>query len=334
MTGRSKWPGGSVKPPALLAALQFGLGSTACRFQPALSAGLRDRLSLCPACSGSPGPGAARSEQTYSVGSDFACPGPSLRTPATMPSSSAMAALTSLCPVFGALTWLSESTERLTASVEQMRPEDLAQPSHLPGWSRAHVLVHLSRNADGLRNLLLSARTGEPLRMYPSPGAREADISAGVTRPAEVVLADAVEASRRFLVEVHSFPESCWPNEVAFTSGGPNPPLVSAERIVELRLTEVEIHHVDLDLVYSFADVPVLLAGQLLVDFVERYDRKGAHFALELDDSPGGVGWVKSGDLPVVRGSLAAALAWLTGRSSEGMRCTSGGPLPDLPPFG
>lgn len=240
----------------------------------------------------------------------------------------------SLCPVFGALNWLTESTERLTASVEQMRPEDLAQPSHLPGWSRAHVLVHLSRNADGLRNLLLSARTGEPLRMYPSPGAREADIIAGVTRPAEVVLADAVEASRRFLVEAHSFPESCWPHEVAFTSGGPNPPIVSAERIVELRLTEVEIHHVDLDLVYSFADVPVLLADQLLVDFVERYDRKGAHFALELDDSPGGVGWVKSGDLPVVRGSLAAALAWLTGRSSEGMRCTSGGPLPELPPFG
>jgi maleylpyruvate isomerase len=236
--------------------------------------------------------------------------------------------------VFEALDWLTESTERLTGSVEQMRPEDLAQPSHLPGWSRAHVLVHLSRNADGLRNLLLSARTGEPLRMYPSPGAREADIIAGVTRPAEVVLADVVEASRRFLVEAHSFPESCWPNEVAFTSGGPNPPLVSAERIVELRLTEVEIHHVDLDLVYTFADVPVLPAGQLLVDFVERYDHMGAHFALELDDSPGGVGWVKSGNLPVVRGSLAAALAWLTGRSPAGMRCTSGGPLPELPSFG
>jgi maleylpyruvate isomerase len=162
--------------------------------------------------------------------------------------------------VFGALNWLTESTERLTASVEQMRPEDLAQPSHLPGWSRAHVLVHLSRNADGLRNLLLSARTGEPLRMYPSPGAREADIIAGVARPADVVLADAVEASRRFLVEAHSFAESRWPNEVAFSSGGPNPPLVSAERIVELRLTEVEIHHVDLDLVYSFADMPVHVA--------------------------------------------------------------------------
>jgi maleylpyruvate isomerase len=240
----------------------------------------------------------------------------------------------SLCPVFGALNWLTESTERLTASLEQMRPEDLAQPSHLPGWSRAHVLVHLSRNADGLRNLLLSARTGEPLRMYPSPGAREADIIAGVTRPAEVVLADVIEASRSFLVEAHSFPESCWSNEVAFTSGGPNPPIVSAERILELRLTEVEFHHVDLDLVYSFADVPVLLAGPLIVDFIERYDRKGRHFALELDDSPGGVGRVRSGDLPVVRGSLAAALAWLTGRSSEGMRCSNGGPLPELPPFG
>ena len=65
------------------------------------------------------------------------------------------------------------------------------------------------------------------------------------------------EASRRFLVEAHSFPESCWPNEVASLRWA-EPPLVRAERIVELRLTEVEIHHVDLDLVYSFADVPVL----------------------------------------------------------------------------
>lgn len=240
----------------------------------------------------------------------------------------------SISTVLGALTWLDGATERLSASVEQIGFGDLAEPSRLPGWTRAHVLVHLARNSDGLRNLLLSARTGQPLRMYPSPSAREADIVAGVTRPGDVILADVVEASRRFLIEAAAFPEDRWPDEVAFTSGAPDPPRVSAARIIELRLIEVEVHHVDLDFGYSFADTPVFLAGQLLVEFVERYEGKGFRLSLELDDSPGGAGWVKSADHPVVRGSLADALGWLTGRSSEGMRCTSGATLPELPSLG
>jgi maleylpyruvate isomerase len=215
-------------------------------------------------------------------------------------------------------------------SVAAMDPNDLFAPTRLPGWSRAHVLVHLSRNADGLRNLLLSARTGEPLRMYPSLGAREADIIAGVTRPPEVVLADVLEASRRFLVEAAAFPDDRWAEQVAFTSGAPDPPLITAARVIELRLTEVEVHHVDLDVGYSFDDTPMVLAEQLLTNFVARRAESGARFALEVE----GPLRIKTSDDPVVRGSVGAALAWLTGRSSEGMRREDGNPLPELPSFG
>jgi maleylpyruvate isomerase len=237
--------------------------------------------------------------------------------------------------VDGALNRLIGATERLNESIAQMTAADIARPSLLDGWTRGHVLVHLARNADGLRNLLLSARTGEPLRMYPSLGAREADIVAGIGRPGDVTLADTLEASRRFVVDAAAFPEECWPNEVEFSSGAHNAPLVSAARILELRLVEVEVHHVDLDLDYSFADTPVLLGSQLLLDFVARQDRSGTQFALELEDrAETGVGGIRSADFLVVRGSTADALAWLTGRSSEGVRCTSGGPLPRLASFG
>jgi maleylpyruvate isomerase len=170
--------------------------------------------------------------------------------------------------------------------------------------------------------------------MYASPGAREADIVAGITRPVDVILADLAEASRRFIVEAAAYPTERWSNEVAFTSGGPNPALVTAQQLVELRLTEVEVHHVDLGVGYSFGATPALLAGQLVADFVERYDQRGVRFAIALDDHPGGAEWVKSADSPVVRGSVAGALAWLTGRSAQGVRCASGGALPELPPFG
>jgi len=33
-------------------------------------------------------------------------------------------------------------------------------PSLLPGWTRAHVLAHLARNADAMRNMLAGARSG------------------------------------------------------------------------------------------------------------------------------------------------------------------------------
>ena len=46
-------------------------------------------------------------------------------------------------------------------------------PSLLPGWTRGHVVTHLARNADALRNLLTWARTGIPTPMYPSRQARD-----------------------------------------------------------------------------------------------------------------------------------------------------------------
>src|ERR1700722_17571892 len=58
-------------------------------------------------------------------------------------------------------TQLEAAQLRLAASLrETALDEALRHPSRLPEWSRAHVLVHISRNAAGLQNLLLAARTG------------------------------------------------------------------------------------------------------------------------------------------------------------------------------
>ncbi|MFD0328597.1 maleylpyruvate isomerase N-terminal domain-containing protein [Streptacidiphilus monticola] len=67
------------------------------------------------------------------------------------------------------LAALAESTHRLMDTLEAMRPEQVAEPSQLPGWTRGHVIAHLARNADALSNLLIGARLGERRAMYPSP---------------------------------------------------------------------------------------------------------------------------------------------------------------------
>ena len=78
--------------------------------------------------------------------------------------------------------WLKAETVRLLATVESLRDRDLTQDSVLPGWSLAHLLTHLARNADALGNLLVWARTGVETPMYQSITQRTADINLGATR--------------------------------------------------------------------------------------------------------------------------------------------------------
>ncbi len=55
---------------------------------------------------------------------------------------------------------LADATDRLLATAEGLTGGQAREPSPLPGWSRGHVRTHIARNADGLRNLLIWARTG------------------------------------------------------------------------------------------------------------------------------------------------------------------------------
>lgn len=50
---------------------------------------------------------------------------------------------------------ISASTGRLLATASALTDEQVRAASLLPGWSRGHVLTHIARNADGLRNLLI-----------------------------------------------------------------------------------------------------------------------------------------------------------------------------------
>jgi maleylpyruvate isomerase len=227
---------------------------------------------------------------------------------------------------------LADETDKLCSSINRLDDHNAqAQASRLPGWSRAHVVVHLARNADGLRSLLLSARTETPLRMYASPRTRSADIDTGVTRGADVIVADALESATRFLVEASAMPTEAWRANVAFNSGQPNAPVVIAPRLLELRLAEVVIHHVDLDVDYGFADVPERLLLWFLEQFVAHRERQGVSLTIQVDGSKQ-LATAGNGDGPVVEGELAALVAWLAGRSQLGLRCDQA--LPELPSFG
>src|SRR5580658_6811383 len=91
---------------------------------------------------------------------------------------------------------IDDATARLAATSEGLTDEDAAAPSLLPGWTRGHVLTHIARNADGLRNLLIWARTGVQTPQYASAEARETEISAGSGRTASELAADIASSAK------------------------------------------------------------------------------------------------------------------------------------------
>ena len=71
-------------------------------------------------------------------------------------------------PTDESLAWAGDGAAHLRGLMSRMGEEAFAAPSLLPGWTRAHVLSHVARNADAMINLLRWAKTGVETPAYPS----------------------------------------------------------------------------------------------------------------------------------------------------------------------
>src|SRR3954453_4137041 len=83
------------------------------------------------------------------------------------------------------------SQATLLAALSGLTDEQARQPCLLPGWSVAHLLTHIARNADSVVRRFEGAIRGEVLDQYVGgPTGREAEIEAGVQRSAVELVAD------------------------------------------------------------------------------------------------------------------------------------------------
>lgn len=224
------------------------------------------------------------------------------------------------------LPLVEAATERLLADVRGLSDADTGTPSSLPNWSRGHVLTHLARNADGLANLLVSARTGERRPMYASQEQRNADIEAGAARPVPDLTTDLVDSHRRFTTEAGQLAD--WSATVFRTADAPGFPV---EWVPLLRLGELEIHHTDLDVGYGFGRWPAdWVAAFLPYACFDLTDRAGEPVDLRATDSDARL--EVDGDASrTVEGPLCSLLAWVTGRhDGHDLRARPDGPLPSL----
>src|SRR5665811_1685066 len=147
------------------------------------------------------------------------------------------------------LSLLAHETSLLIRTAGDLDDQAMRHASLCEGWTRAHVLSHIARNADGLVNLVSWAIPGTPLPMYDSPEAREADIAAGATRGAPEILADLEDSAARFAAAATAL--AGLPEQVEVEMRGGRK--VLGGQLPTLRLMEVVIHHVDLDAGYTLS---------------------------------------------------------------------------------
>jgi maleylpyruvate isomerase len=203
---------------------------------------------------------------------------------------------------------LDSGTRRLVRSVDGMPDDQWLEPSLLPGWSRAHVVAHLTLNAEGLAAALEGVHEGRQVPMYRSSEARDADI-AQLARASTSELRDRFLGSTTVIDEwVEELADNLADTVVERTPGGRRFP---AGAVGDMRLREVEIHHADLALDYTAADWPTEFVLRLL-DWRSRNGQAGPAFtarAIDLDRT-----WQFGSGGPTVSGPARALAWWVTGR--------------------
>ncbi len=225
------------------------------------------------------------------------------------------------------------ASARVLATAAAITDLQAREPSPLPGWSRGHVLTHLARNADGLRNLLIWARTGVVTPQYPSAQVRNEEIEAGAGRPARELVIDFANSATAFGDEAARLRDADWTAEVRAIRGAAHPAWYTLWR----RLTELEIHHVDLDAGYRPADWPADFARECLQQAAAGFsdaDSPAAVLRAADDGTEHRIGPPEQEPIITITGPPRTLLAWLLGRSDgAGLAVTPTGPLPPVPPW-
>lgn len=217
------------------------------------------------------------------------------------------------------------ATTRYLQALTQLDDQSVLRSSVLPGWSRAHVVAHLSRNADAFSDVLEAVASGEPAAMYPSPASRDRDIEETVERHDLAGLVEDTIGSVARLTEAfwscRADPDTPYrrvPDDAAtfpLWTLGPR------------RRSEVEIHHADLDLGYRPSEWPT--------DFSTGVVRqRQEELALLSDACPsmvltatdtGGPWRFGVGAGTEIHGTVGDLAWWLVGRGGgQGLTCSAG----------
>jgi maleylpyruvate isomerase len=175
------------------------------------------------------------------------------------------------------ITAMTASHRRLEAALAGLDDAAVGRPSLLPEWTVGHLVTHLARNADSNTRRLEGAIADEVRDQYVGGAAgRETDIQAGAGRSAAELVADVHQSNARLETVIAEVPDDAWGRLGRSLMGVEQP----AEILPFTRWREVEVHHVDLGLGYSWADWPEALADRWLPEVLATLPHRADRTAL------------------------------------------------------
>jgi maleylpyruvate isomerase len=212
------------------------------------------------------------------------------------------------------LPWMREGTTVLRSTADRLTDAGFAAPSALPGWTRAHVIGHVARNAEALVRLATWARTGVPTPMYADRAQRAAEIESSAELPPQVLRSQMESTAAELDVALAGLDANTWRSEVESALGRTIP----AAEIPWMRVREVWLHAVDLGLGTTFGDLPATLVDALLDDVTATLSARPGCPAVRLAptgrDRVWSFGPVTEERPTVVEAPTAELLAWTIGR--------------------
>ena len=223
------------------------------------------------------------------------------------------------------------ATTRYLQALTVLDEQSVRRPSVLPGWTRAHVVAHLSRNADAFVRVLEAVAEGRSAAMYPSQDARDADIDETVASHDVAGLLDDARASagrlEAALLACDADPETPYSRVDGGEAG------FALVTVCPRRRAEVEIHHADLGTEYPPAGWPPDFSTAMIKqrqDEMAREPGGGVSMVLSSSDVDG-LWKFGAGQGPEVTGAAGDLAYWLVGRGDgAGLTCSAG----DLPVLG
>ncbi len=210
------------------------------------------------------------------------------------------------------LEQLARSEATMRAAVAPLAQADVTVASPLPGWSIAHVLSHIARNADSHVRRIEAARRHEVIDQYPGGlVGRDHEIDQGATRSARTIVDDVIATSLQLDAAWSRLVGDEWLGESRDATGQ----VRDARGLPSRRLQEVEVHLLDLDIDASARDWSDVFVAVFLPQLRSTMT----------DRVPTGRPVPTAAELGALDGR--DELAWLYGRVHIS-------PLPDLLPLG
>ena len=225
------------------------------------------------------------------------------------------------------LPWMGAGTEFLLREVAALPDDALADPSRLPGWSRAHVVAHVARNAEALVRLATWARTGVETPMYTDREQRARDIEESARNPVETLREELANTAAELDAALAALDERSWQASVRTAANRPIP----ATEVPWMRVREVWLHAVDLDGGAELTDVPPDVVESLLDDATGTLSAQPDCPSVRLAATDRDRSWTLGQDGGIeVCGTAADLLGWLIGRCGS-ERLDADGPIPNPP---